>query len=121
MQIRLDGHVGRAIPREHVVIRLTQVLSRSPFVPATAWVTFSDVNGPKGGADIRCAVLVRFPHLPVIRVESVASAPRFAFDQSYDRIVRQLERRRERWLDGRRRPKKYYLAKRLLDGTIERT
>lgn len=113
-QIRIEGRVSHRIPRAHIVTRLSRALGRLPFAPVTAHVTFSDVNGPKGGADIRCAVLVALPHQPAIRVERRATTPRGAFDETCDRIVRQLERCRERWQDGRRHPKKYYVAKRLL-------
>ena len=120
LQVRIEGNSGRQVPRRHVTRRMEHVLSRVPLAPAIAHVTFSDVNGPQGGADVRCAVLVKLPHHVAIRCERVASAARLAFDETCDRIVRQLERSRERWLDSRRRPKKYYLAKRLREGTNER-
>jgi ribosome-associated translation inhibitor RaiA len=112
-EIRIEGTVGRRIPRAYVTERLSRVLDRLPLAPVTARVTFSDVNGPKGGVDIRCTVLVDLPHQPAIRVEQAATTPRLAFDQSYDRVVRKLERSRERWQENRRHPKKYYAAKRL--------
>jgi len=114
MEIRIEGSVTPAIPRAHVTTRMRQVLRRLPVHPVTAHVTFTDVNGPKGGNDIRCAVLVEVPRQPSIRVERRAPTPRLAFDASYDRLVRQLERYRERWQDSRRRPKKYFAARRLL-------
>ena len=114
MDIHIEGDIGRPIPRGHVTTRMRQVLSRLPLQPVTAHVTFADVNGPKGGSDIRCAVHVDLPRQPPIHVERVAPTPRLAFDATYDRVARQLERHRERWQDSRRRPKKYYAAKRLL-------
>ena len=114
MEIQIEGRVARPIPRGHVTTRLGRALSRLPVEPVTAHVTFADVNGPKGGNDVRCAVLVELPRQPSIRVECLAPTPRLAFDASYDRVVRQLERYRERWQDSRRRPRKYYAAKRLL-------
>ena len=114
MEIHIEGHVARPIPRGHATTRLRQVLSRLPFHPVTAHVTFADVNGPKGGNDIRCAARVELPHQPPIIAERVASTPRLAFDAAYDRVARQLERDRERWQDSRRHPKKYYAARRLL-------
>ena len=111
MEIRIEGNVGRRIPRAYVTTRMSRVLDRLPLTPVTAHVTFSDVNGPKGGDDIRCAVLVELPHQPAIRVERAATTPSLAFDLCYDRVVRQLERSRERWQESRRHPKKYYVAK----------
>jgi ribosome-associated translation inhibitor RaiA len=113
MQIQIEGNLGRPIPRAHVTARLRRALSRVPVQPVTAHVRFADVNGPKGGNDIRCVVLVELPGQPAIRVERLASTPRLAFDTSYDRVVRQLERCRDRWQDSQRHPKKYYAAKRL--------
>ena len=111
--IHIEGEIGRRIPRAHVTARLSQALSRLPVHPVAARVRFSDVNGPKGGNDIRCAVLVEMPRRPAIRVERQATTPRLAFDASYERLVRQLERSRERWQNERRHPKKYYVASRL--------
>jgi putative sigma-54 modulation protein len=113
MEIHIEGNVDRPIPSGHVRTRMRRVLSRLPVQPVTAHVTFADVNGPKGGNDIRCAVLVALPRQPSIRVERLAPTPRLAFDASYDRVARQLERCRERWQDSRRRPRKYYAARRL--------
>jgi hypothetical protein len=50
---------------------------------------------------------------PVPRGERLAPTPRLAFDASYDRVVRQLERCRECWQDSRRRPRTYYAPKHL--------
>ena len=111
-EIRIDGNVSHAIPRMHIETRLDHALGRMPIAPITARVTFSDANGPKGGADVRCALQVTLPHQPVIHIERSATNARVAFDESYDRLVRHLERTRERWLNGRRHPKKYYAAKR---------
>lgn len=114
MEIYIEGRVGSGIPSEHVRTRMRRALSRLPFSPVTAHVRFADVNGPKGGDDVRCAVLVGLPHQPSIRVERVAPTCRRAFESSYERLVRQLEERRERWQDDRRHPKKYYAARRVL-------
>jgi hypothetical protein len=72
MEIHIEGSVGRPIPRGHVGARMRRVLSRLPVNPVTAHVTFADVNGPKGGNDIRCTVLVELPRQPSIRVERLA-------------------------------------------------
>ena len=112
--IEVGGNIDRGLPREHITTRLRQALDRLPVRPVTARVRFSDVNGPKGGDDIRCALLVELPRQPAIRVEHAATTPRLAFDATCDRLVRRLERARERWQNERRHPKKYYAANRLL-------
>ncbi len=111
--IHIEGEIGRLIPRGHVAMRLSRALRRLPVHPVAAHVRFSDVNGPKGGNDIRCVLLVVLPRRPAIRIEREATTARLAFDASYERMIRQLERSRERWQDERRHPKKYYAASRL--------
>jgi len=87
--------------------------------PIKAKVTFFDDNGPKGGRGMRCALDVRLPYRPPIRVEQVAETSRLAFDGAFGALERQLERYRERDRDIKRRPKKYFVAKSLLTGGLQ--
>jgi hypothetical protein len=114
IEIHIGGKIGSRIPNEHIRTRMRTMLDRLPARPVTARIRFADVNGPKGGNDVRCAVLVELPGQPTIQVERLAPTPRQAFEASYDRLVRQLEACGERWQDNRRHPKKYYAARRLL-------
>ena len=102
-----------------VAAHMTAALGSLRVAPVGAKVTFSDDNGPKGGIAMRCALDVRVPYRPAIRVEHVALTPRLAFDGAYATLARQLERYRERDRDIKRRPKKYFVAKRLLTGGLE--
>ena len=111
--IRIEDKAAGRIPRAHVMSRMKHLLKRLPVRPLSARVTFADVNGPKGGVDIRCGILVSLPGEPAIRAERLATTPRLAFDSTFDRVRRQAERPRRRWLESQRRPKKYYAAKRL--------
>jgi hypothetical protein len=111
--IRIDDDGIRRIPRAQVMSRMMQLLHRLPARPLAARVRFSDVNGPKGGADIRCSILVTVPGEPPFEVERLGTSPRLAFDQSYDRIRRRAAEPHRRWRQSRRHPKKYYAAKRL--------
>jgi hypothetical protein len=112
--IRIEDSGTRRVPRAHVTSRMRQLLSRLPVRPLAACIRFSDVNGPKGGADIRCGILMILPGEPPIEVERLGSNARLAFEQSYDRIRRRTEGPRRKWRDSQRHPKKYYAAKRLL-------
>lgn len=114
MNIRIENETKERIPREHVVNHMTRALRAIEGSAVTARVTFSDVNGPKGGADIRCALLVKVPGRPPIRVARVQTTPRLAFDESYAAAVRRLEEMTEHQRDAGRRPRKYFVAKRLL-------
>jgi ribosome-associated translation inhibitor RaiA len=86
-------------------------------VPAV--VTFFDENGPKGGPAIRCAFTVQVPYRPHLRAEDTAETSRTAFDGGFAKLERELERYRDRDRESKRRPKKYFTAKRLLSGPPE--
>ncbi len=101
--------------RIRVVRRLRAVLGPLRTGPIHADVRFVDDNGPKGGLDARCAVTVRLPYRPAIQVERRGLAPQDAFDGVLPVLERQLDRYRERQRQSRRRPKKYFAARRLLE------
>lgn len=95
--------------------RMATALGRLNVAPVRALVTFFDDAGPKGGAaSVRCALTVRLPYRPSVRVEHTATSARLAFDAAFESLDRQLARYRDVDRDRRRRPKKYYAAKRLL-------
>ena len=106
LSARVSAHVGAALASLRVA-------------PVAARITFFDDNGPKGGLGMRCALDVRVPYRPAIRIERVAATSRLAFDRAFATLGRQLERYRERDRDIKRRPKKYFVAKRLLTGGLE--
>lgn len=116
MTIHIRGIPNDLALRSRVARRIGALLLRSQVKPVTAQVAFSDENGPKGGVSIRCAMTVRFPHRPAVRVEEMGETARLAFDGSFTTFERLLARHRKRDIDRRRRPKKYYAAKRLLTG-----
>lgn len=94
--------------------RMNRALQLLPVTPTWARVAFIDDNGPKGGRALRCAMTVRLPRRPTIRVEHSSTTVRLAFDGALARLERRLERVREIQREGQRHPKKYYAAKRLL-------
>jgi ribosome-associated translation inhibitor RaiA len=115
MRIGIDG-IGRdAALRARVTKRVGATLATLKVKPIAAGVTFFDDNGPKGGLAIRCALTVRVPYRPTLRVEKTAQTRRVAFDGAVKALERQLERYRERDRDSRRHPKKYFVAKRLTE------
>jgi ribosome-associated translation inhibitor RaiA len=107
---------GRAIDRrlQSRIVTLVGATLEGIRGPVQAQVTFFDENGPKGGRDIRCAFTVSVPRRPTIRVEHQAETPRLAFDGGFAALERSLNGDAERRRDLRRRPKKYFTAKRLL-------
>ena len=102
---------GNAL-RDRLTARLAATLARVAPKPVGARVTFIDENGPKGGVAIRCALTVRLPFQPTVRVEDMGVTPREAFDGALGVLERQLARNLEQARDARRHPKKYYAAKR---------
>ena len=116
--IRIESGIERPIPRGHMTRRLTQALRRVRH--ATARVTFSDVNGPKGGLDVRCVIQFVVAGRPPITVARVETTPRLAFDESYGLARRAFERAQDRWEHAARRPKKYFAAKRLQQVSLNR-
>jgi ribosome-associated translation inhibitor RaiA len=85
----------------------------------TTRALFSDENGPKGGRAFRCILEVRLPRRDDLIVEEHAETARLAFDQALDALDRRLGREKETRRDRARRPKKYFVAKRLLAGGLD--
>jgi hypothetical protein len=50
--------------------------------PVRARVSFADVNGPKGGLDVRCAIDVKIPRTAPLHAEETAACDVTAFDLS---------------------------------------
>lgn len=102
--------------RDRAAKLMTQALAKLAVGPVKGQASFFDDNGPKGGRAMRCALTVRLPFRPSIRVERSAVTPRLAFDAAFAVLERQLERYRERDRDSKRHPKKYFAARRTLAG-----
>ncbi|MBI2216877.1 MAG: HPF/RaiA family ribosome-associated protein [Candidatus Rokubacteria bacterium] len=116
MPIEISGiAIDRAL-RARVTSRLTHALRTVHHEPVVASVAFFDDNGPKGGRDTRCACTVRLPRRRAIHVEHVGETPRLAFDTAMEALTRRLQELSERGRTLRRRPKKYFVAKRLMTG-----
>ena len=99
--------------RGRVTRLMTEALEKLPVAPVKGEAAFFDDNGPKGGRAMRCALTVRLPFRPSIRVERSDVTPRLAFDAAFAVLERQLERYRERDRDSKRHPKKYFAARAL--------
>ena len=116
MAIEIRGIERDAVLGARVSRRVRAAIEPLKVRPVSAQVTFFDDDGPKGGPAIRCALTVRVPYRPSIRVEAMAETPRLAFDGAFKTLERRIERYRERDRDSRRHPKKYFVAKRLTEG-----
>jgi ribosome-associated translation inhibitor RaiA len=115
MAVVIEGLGDDRALRTLIAGKVTNTLARLQVVATTVRVQFSDENGAKGGVDIRCSLTVDVPHRPELHADTVAADPRLAFEQAFAALERQIERDRDRGRAERRHPKKYYLAKRLLE------
>jgi putative sigma-54 modulation protein len=119
MTIVIDGIGHDPEFRSRVEAKLQETVDSLGVNALSARVGFTDENGPKGGVDHRCTIVLEVPRWPAVAVQHVAESSRLAFDQAIDALAQQVQRRVERARDSRRRPKKYFVAKRLLAGEGE--
>jgi len=103
-----------AATRARVTADLDSALALLGVAPTTARATFTDENGPKGGPAIRCALEVKQPRRSAVHVETVATTQRLAFDGALAKLEGAVARRRKATRDAKRRPKKYFAARRVL-------
>lgn len=102
------------ILRPRVAERLRAAVRPLPVAPTSVRATFTDENGPKGGNAIRCALEVRLPRRVAVHVEGTGGTSRLAFDGAVAKLARQLDKAIDVRRELRRRPKKYYAARRAL-------
>lgn len=102
--------------RALIVRKLETLSGRLRPAPVSVRVAFTDENGPKGGVGIRCALTLELPRRPALHAEDVAETHRVAFDRALASLERRSLRDLEAGRTRRRRPKKYFVAKRLLQG-----
>jgi hypothetical protein len=118
--VQISGLRPASSLHTQIADRMRAMLAPIQLEPASAQVAFFDDNGPRGGRAIRCALTVRLPYRPALRVEHTAESPRLAFDAGYAAVERLVERYRERERESRRHPKKYFAAKRVIEGAPAR-
>jgi ribosome hibernation promoting factor len=111
--IEIAGLATTQALRTRIAQRLRRALAGVGTSPVRVHVTFSDVNGPKGGLDVRCAIDVRIPQTPPLHVEETHERDVTAFDRGAAMISRRIREQLGRRQKSGRRPKKYYAARRL--------
>ena len=114
MTIEIDGLSARTSLRRFIHQKIAAAFDGLRTQPVTVRVGFTDENGPKGGVSIRCGITVDLPRRAPIHIEHRADTERLAFEGVLDALEERVQRERGRGRAVRRRPKKYYLAKRLL-------
>ena len=100
---------------DKVRARIAQALKRVNPTPTGAKIIFADENGPKGGPGLRCTIVHDMPKRRDFSVSEFGETYEVAFDAAYAALESSVSRDRKRRRALVRRPKKYFLAKRLLE------
>ncbi len=99
IKIRLQGHYKDAsLMKEYAQTRLSFSLGRFSGRIASVDIRLHDENGPRGGVDHNCAILVRFKEGGRLRAESLEAGWQVAIDVAADRTHRSVGR----YLESRR-------------------
>ena len=101
MQINIQSHnfpLTNAL-RGHVERRLGFALSTRNQHIQKVMVRLSDINGPRGGEDKCCRIMVVLPHLQDVVIEDTKANLYCAIDQAADRAGRTVGRRVSRQRD----------------------
>lgn len=97
MRIEMAGNVTLSAMAEQVIIeRAVRKLQRFRDVLESATITIEDVNGPKGGEDLRCQVIARlkgFPSVVVAKSGKTVMKTLAALDSARMAIAKHLEKR----------------------------
>ena len=114
IMIEFPGGIVESALRARVADKVGDLIAGLRLRPTSTRATFVDDNGPKGGRATRCALEVRLPRRRAVHVGATATTPRLAFDSALKKLGRQLTRLRATGREIKRRPKKYFVAKRML-------
>jgi ribosome-associated translation inhibitor RaiA len=115
MSVVIEGLGDDRALRTLITGKVSTTLARLRVSAVSVRVQFGDENGSKGGVDARCSITIDVPRRPELHADTVATDPRLAFEAAFAAVERQIEKDRDRGRVVRRHPKKYYLAKRLLE------
>ena len=119
MTVVIENAKGSPALRALIARKIEALGVRRRVPPVSARIAFSDESGPKGGAHIRCALTLEVPRQQTLHAEDVGDTPRRAFDGAFAGLKRRLAREVGQARDQRRHPKKYFVAKRLLESGTE--
>ena len=81
---------------DYIEKRLSFVLARSRHLIESIMVTLSDINGPKGGIDRQCLIIIKADGLAQVVITEKQDTIRQAIDRSIARAAQNLERQIKR-------------------------
>ena len=98
MEINLfDGSIKTSqAQHEYVMSKVGAAAARIKDLPCVAEVRLVDLNGPKGGIDKQCSIVVSPPGLPTLRVEEQAADYYLAIDAAAATLKRVLTKALEK-------------------------
>ncbi len=79
--------------RHYAAWRLAHDLNHGKGIFSRVVVQLGDVNGPRGGVDKRCAIMVRIKGAADLFIEDVQSNLYVAIDRASERVGRTFDRR----------------------------
>ena len=98
MKIELAGNFPLSPSgREFVTQQAERKLGRFEGRIREADITIDDINGPKGGCDVRCLIRARLNRLPDVVIEETAGtvgAALHALDRAVQAVTRSIDKRR---------------------------
>lgn len=99
IHIQSQGFTLTDALREHAEHRLRFGLTHASDHIRRVEMRLSDINGPRGGADKRCGIVVALENLPDVVIEDIENDLYVAIDRAADRasrsVARCLKRKRE--------------------------
>jgi hypothetical protein len=121
MQVQIETRDPRSAHyRELAELRVRFVMRRLAWMISRAQVQLTDVNGPRGGVDKRCQVMLKANGRSVVVISSTASDWRAALDTALARASRLLLRAWRRDRDpSRMRENKLRLNRQIADCPIQ--
>lgn len=96
--MRVECHIEKSFPsqvRETTLERVTEKLDRFADQIQEVSIAIRDLNGPKGGVDIQCRVLVTCEMTGETIIEETAENVGGALNGALDRTVRTLAKKRD--------------------------
>lgn len=100
--MRILCRIGKSLPktvRDVVERRAALKLSRFADLIAAVHVSVRDINGPRGGVDLRCQIRVQLKRGSDVIIQETAASVRDAIVGAFDRAARSVARRLQRQTD----------------------
>lgn len=95
------------VGEDYIDRRLSFAFSHIQHAIESTLITIHDVNGPKGGSDKLCKVVVKPKRLPSVVIVDQQASLKLAIDRSISRASQNLSRRLKRMRDSVKTKKAY--------------